>query len=158
MAACSGPSGGQSLEFDELSPGVPFNCDDAIDVVETLPDNYSAFADAMALPTDVETMQRGRSSTDGRRFSKMGLIIRPGTTFQIHVAPTSQGNALIHWGNAGINDPSESIAVESCGGDPETWIAFPGGVWTLEPACVTLLVTTEVEREQLELPISMTCP
>lgn len=164
LVSCSdADADGQAAGSRALPPlGAPLNCDDPIDVVDSVPDEYSAFSDVVALPTGEDQLQRGRSGPDNdlesrRMFSKMGLLVRPGTTFQIHVGPASQGNALIHWGNAGTDDPVGSIAVETCAGDSDTWIVFPGGVWTLDPACVDLLVITDSDQEQLQLPIAADC-
>ena len=162
VVSCSDSDGQTATPSGLPSLGAPFNCRAPIDVIDVLPDGYEAFADVVALPDGSDVMQGGRSGPDNdlgsrRAFSKMGLLIRPGTSFQIHVGPVSQGNALIHWGNAGNDDPVGSIAVESCSGDPDTWIVFPGGVWTLEPACVELIVLTDVAQEPISLPISTTC-
>ncbi len=163
LASCS-DSETQSVERSELPPlGAPFNCEDPPFVVDSLPVNFSEFAGVMALPNAVDKMQRGRSGPDNdldsrRAFSKMGLFVRPGLTFQIHVGAGSQGNALIHWGNAGSDDPVSSIAVGGCEGDDGTWLGYPGGVWTLDPACVELLVATVDERAQVLLPIGASCP
>ena len=156
-AACS--SGDESSDLPPL--GDPFNCEDPIEVLNELPDSYSTVADVIALPGTGDILQRGRSGPDNdlesrRAFSKMGLLIRPGTMFQIHVAPDSQRNALIEWGNVN-NAPVSSISVASCPGDANQWLVYPGGVWTLDPTCVELVVLTADASETIRLPIGVPC-
>ena len=143
--------------------GRPFNCDEPIDVLTKLPDSYVIVAGVVALPGASDILQRSPVVLEGdpnfpRAFSKMGLLLRPATTFQISVAPDSRQNALIGWGT---NDPEEavgSIAVGSCSGDTHEWLVYPGGVWTLDPACVELLIVTEQASEIVRLPLDAPCP
>jgi hypothetical protein len=158
-AACANTDGKPSA----LPPlGESFNCDHPIEVVAELPDSYVIVADVVALPGDGGMLQRGRVGPDNdagsrRAFSKMGLLLRPGTTFQIHVAPDSQQNALFRWGNLGGNGPVGSIVVGSCPGDTNDWLVYAGGVWTLEPACAELVVLTAETVETLRLPLGAPC-
>ena len=143
--------------------GKPFNCDDPIDAVAKLPDSYVIVADVVALPDASDLLQREPVRPDNdanfsRAFSKMGLLLRPASTFQIHVAPDSQQNALIEWGNVDAEEPVASIAVGSCSGDTDEWLVYPGGVWTLEPACVELVVVTAQTSEIVRLPLAAPCP
>lgn len=158
-SACATTDG----EPSDLPPlGASFNCDDPIDAVEDPPGSYMTVADVVALPGTGDMLQRGRVGPDNdagsrRSFSKMGLLLRPATTFQIHVAPDSQRNALIQWGNVDANEPVGSIAVASCPGDTNDWLVYPGGVWTLEPACVELVVLTTETAETVRLPLGAPC-
>ena len=83
-------------DTNNLPPlGDSFNCDDPIDVLQQPPDAYTTVADVVALPVTGDRPQGGRVGPDNdagsrRAFSKMGLLVRPATTFQIHVAPSSQ--------------------------------------------------------------------
>ena len=142
--------------------GDSFNCDDPIDVMKELPASYVTVADVVALPGAGDVLQRGHAGPDDdagsrRAFSKVGLLLRPATTFQIHVAPDSQRNALIQWGNVDANVPVGSIAVAACPGDTNDWIVYPGGVWTLDPACVELVVLTAKGAETVRLPVGAPC-
>lgn len=161
VGACSEEN--PSVELGAL--GAPFNCDDPIDsVVGSPPAGYQTSVGVVALPDGDEQLQRGRTGMDNdadsrRRFSKMGLglLVRPGSSFELHVGPRSQGNALIHWGNAGTDDPVGSLSID-CDGDPERWLVYPGGVWTLEPECVQLLIRIADDTDEINLPIDTTCP
>jgi hypothetical protein len=157
--ACAGNSEGQGKNLPPL--GDTFNCTDPIDVLQELPDSYATVADVIALPVSGD-QGRGHTGPDNdvgsrRAFSKVGLLVRPATTFQIHVAPSSQRNALIQWGNVEANEPVSSIAVSSCPGDRNTWLVYPGGVWTLEPACVELTILTTKATETVRLAAGAEC-
>lgn len=150
-------------DTNELPPlGDSFNCDDPIDVLQQPPDGYATVADVVAFPVTGDRPQGGRVGPDNdagsrRAFSKMGLLVRPATTFQIHVAPRSQRNALIQWGNVDANEPVSSIAVSSCPGDRNDWLVYPGGVWTLEPACVELTILTAKATQTIRLAVGAPC-
>lgn len=156
-AACGGDD-----EPTDLPPlGASFNCHDPIDVLQEIPDTYVTVADVIALPGNGDILQRGRTGTDYDpeslyTFSKMGLLLRPGATFRIDVARNSQPNALIEWSIEG-EKLVDSIAVTSCAGDANDWLVYPGGVWTLEPACVELTVITAEATGTIRLPVGVAC-
>lgn len=155
IAAC----GGSGQEIGVL--GAELDCANSIDTVAELPAGYVELAGVVGL-RDVESHQLGRRGPDGdpdssRRFAKMGLVVRPDTTFELHVGPGSQGNALISWGNVGDPGPVGSLSVAGCP-DVAGWPVFAGGIWVLEPACVNLVVVTASDRAELDLPVGASCP
>jgi hypothetical protein len=126
-------------------------CVDPIDETDDLPEGYRSTLDVVALP-ETTTHQRGRFDPDsGFTFSKMGLLVRTGASFHIEVATRSLDNALIRWDNTGSIDPASPLRLQNCQGS-RTWLVYPGGVWTIEPACVTLLVLTDTARPQPMCP------
>lgn len=169
-AACS--SGDDDPSLPAL--GSSFSCGDPIGAFDDLPDDYRSVSEVVAFPT-ADLLQRGRIGPDNdpgsaRAFSKFGLVVRAGAVFQIHVAGDSQANALVHWGNTGPDDPVSSISVGGCegscdslvqpgcpAGDDWDWVVYPGGVWTLEPACVSLVVLTGSETAVVDLPVGERC-
>ena len=154
--------------------GQSFACDGPIAVVDQLPDDYYPVSDVVAFPSDDE-LQRGGLGLDNdpgsaRSFSKFGLFVRAGADFQIHVAGDSQANALIGWSNVGLPGPVSSIAVDGCPGSCEStgqpecpagvtgqWAAYPGGIWTLEPSCVSLVILTADTTSTVKLPVGERC-
>jgi hypothetical protein len=74
-----------------------------------------------------------------------------GASFRIEVATRSLDNAWIRWDNTGSIDPASPLRLQNCQGS-RTWLVYPGGVWTIEPACVTLLVLTDTARPQPMCP------
>jgi len=169
LAGCG--SGPPSLGTPLRPLGFKLPCG-PIDVVDRLPPSYAAVDDVVAFPT-YENLQRGRSGPDNdlgssRSFSKFGLLVKSGSVFQLHVAGEDQANALIYWGNVAPTDPVSSIRVDGCvascesqpdcpGEENAEWGVYPGGVWTLEPACITLLVLTEQETGEVRLPVGESC-
>ncbi len=155
----AGACGGSGPEIGVL--GAELDCANSIDTVAELPDDYVELAGVVGLP-ELELHQLGRRGPDGdpdssRRFAKMGLLIRPDTTFELHVGAGSQGNALIGWGNVGHPGPVGSLSVDGCPGDV-AWLVYAGGVWILEPGCVNLMVVTASGQAELDLPIWASCP
>ncbi len=157
--ACASGTGVSAVQRGEL--GVALDCATSIDTVDGdgmdgLPD-YEVVSDVVALPTGRGHGQ-GRTGTDddpesARRFSKMGLLVRPGTSFLLHVAGGSQGNASITWG--GMQAPVSSVSVDDCDGPADTWLVFAGGIWVLEPDCVDVLVITDDQVATIRVPIAV---
>ena len=71
--------------------------------------------------------------------------------------------------NLGSNPPVVAIDIPGCSGicagDDEpncplgesgNWIAYPGGVWTIDSACIE--IATDGETTLVELPIGLECP
>lgn len=155
--------------------GAAFSCADPIDAFDDVPDDFNVVSGVVAFPPQDFVLQRGRTGPDNdldssRAFSKFGLLVRSGATFEIHVDGESQANALIHWGNTGPNDPVSSLSVDRCteqcnpstqpscpDGEDLDWFVFPGGLWTLESACVRLVVLTETERSIVDLSAGTAC-
>lgn len=154
IAACSSEPLPEAVD-------VAFDCRDSIEQLSELPDGYLAVLDRVAFP-ETELHQQGRSEEIEAgsgvfwRFSKMGLLIKEDAGFTIRVADESRGNALISWSNTGSPGPVEGLTTEGCSGD-EAWLVYPGGVWVIEQACVTLTVETDGDSETVELPIAKTC-
>ena len=138
---------------------VGFDCAEPIDQLSEPPDGYAEVLDVVALPV-LELHQQGQPQEDEvgvtRRFSKMGLVIRRDTPFTIRVTEDSRPNALISWSNTGQPGPVEGLAVPGCAG-PVQWLVYPGGVWVVDPACVTLEVEVDGQVESVQLPIGERC-
>lgn len=139
---------------------VGFDCTEPIDRLSEPPEGYTATLNVVALPV-VELHQQGQSQQDEagvtRRFSKMGLLIRSDTSFTLRVGEDSRPNAVISWSNTGQPGLVEGLEVDRCPG-PDQWLVYPGGVWVVDPACVTLEVEADGEVESVALPIGERCP
>lgn len=85
------------------------------------------------------------------------------------IAEASQPNALMGW-NHGLAAPVLAIEIPGCSGTCGTefqpscplgeageWIAYPGGMWTIEPACIEIQIATENRTTIAELPIGAEC-
>ena len=164
FTACSSPDGTASEEATHIS-GATLPCTNPIDVLDAPPSDWTTFADVIALPLST-THQRGRSDSElGRSFTKFGLVIRSDSVFSINIGEESKANALISWNNS---THALSLEVEDCpgvcegqptcpGGATGEWVVFPGGVWTTEPACISIDIETGGETANARLPIGVEC-
>jgi hypothetical protein len=80
-------------------------------------------------------------------------MIRSNANFQLRVGANSQANALMYWGNTGPSDPVGAFAIPGCPGKEDTWLVYPGGLWTLEAQCVDLVVETKAGADQMQVAI-----
>jgi len=162
-AACSG-SGPPVAESSQV-----LDCSNPIDIVDGPPEGWSAVLDVIAVPDDL-VLQRGRLDGEiGRSFSKIGLMIRADQALTLSIAEASQPNALMGW-NASAN-PTATIEIDGCAGSCTTdwqpgcplgesgeWLVYPGGVWTLDPACIEVEIAARGETAIVELAIGAQCP
>ena len=132
-----------------------------IERVPSVPDGYTSVLGAVALPTE-DTHRRGRPGPENdpdlaMRFSKMGLLVREGAEFSIDVSAASQPNALVDWPLPMDRIPGTRISSGGCEASSATWLVFAGGVWTREPACVTLSLEANGDTAEFMLPIGTPC-
>lgn len=146
-----------------------FDCANPIDILDEPPDDWTPILDVIALPGD-RVLQRGRFDDEiGRSFSKFGLVIRADRAFSLSVAEASQPNALMGW-NTGSDVPVTSIDITGYSGVCETdsqpncplgetgeWVAYPGGVWTIDPARIAVEIAVDEQTTTVELPIGVAC-
>ena len=89
-----------------------------------------------------------------RLFAKHGLVIKPGTTFELIVPARSTNRLSIGWGT-----PSRRVVVSNCanpGGGG--WLAYPGGYWIDHPACVPIIVRAGGKQQQVHIGVGTACP
>ncbi|MGF1597930.1 MAG: hypothetical protein ACFCVK_13520 [Acidimicrobiales bacterium] len=142
-----------------------FDCANPIDILHEPPDGWPAVLDVIALPDD-PVLERSRFDDDiGRSFSKFGLVIRAGVSFTLSIAESSQPNASRGW-NQGSTAPVLAIEIPGCPctcasdvqpncplGESGEWIGYPGGVWTIDPACTEIEIATGSRTTTAKLPI-----
>jgi len=87
-------------------------------------------------------------SGDGNRalrvFAKTGLVIRPGTTFELIVPARFTNRLSIGWGLPGT--PGRRVVVNSCSSPGGGWLAYVGGHWIDHPACAPVIVRAGSSR------------
>ena len=116
----------------------------------------------VALPVSPGYTALGTSlSGDGngplRLFAKTGLVIRPGTRFELIVPARFTRRLRIGWGNPGT--PSRRVAVDGCAGTGgRGWLAYAGGYWIDHPACVSIIVSVGGKQQQVHIGIGTACP
>lgn len=94
--------------------------------------------------------------------------MRARQSFTISVRAESRPNAPIGWGTDS-QDPSTSIEVAGCPGICEfdqpscplgesgEWVPYPGGVWTVDAACISIEIVKDEETVIAQLPIGVEC-
>lgn len=108
-------------------------------------------------------LQTARTGMHGRLrlFAKTGLLVRPGTTFELVVPAGLRHRLALDWGNANEGAPSSRFIVRDCGGPGATrsrWLAYAGGYYVAHPACVSLLVIADGRLRRVRIGLGTPCP
>lgn len=150
--ACSSPGGS-----DDEPVLTAFDCAGQIDALEAPPDDWSVVLDVIAFPTD-SPLQRGRFDDElGRRFSKFGLVIRSDAALTLRISDESSPNAIMGWG-VGSSEPVAAIEIGGClAAMSKEWVVYAGGIWTVDPGCIGVEVSTADEQTSVALPIGVAC-
>ena len=157
QVACATPDPKAGRDVNSPAAGT-LNCGDPIDELDKLPSGYSSVLDvaAFSIPTRLERGSGGIDSKPDLRFSKFALLVRESASFEVAVGSASHGSALVHWGNVGQADPVDSFAVRACHGR-KPWLVYPGGIWTAEVGCVSLVVRTPTAAAEVRIPVGVHC-
>lgn len=102
------------------------------------------------------TSRSGDGNGPLRLFAKTGLLIKPGTTFQLIVPARFTSRLSIGWGAPGT--PSHRLLVGNCPGTGGGWLAYAGGYWIDHPACVPLIVRAGGRQQQVRIGVGTACP
>ena len=86
----------------------------------------------------LQTSLSGDGSGAPRLFAKTGLVIRPGTTFELIIPAPFTNRLSLGWGLPGM--PSHGVVVNNCPNPGGGWLAYAGGYWIDHPACVPIIV------------------
>ena len=115
----------------------------------------------VALPASPGYPALGTSlSGDGngplRLFAKTGLLIRPGTTFELIVPARFTSQLSMGWGMPGT--PGHRVLVDNCANAGGGWLAYAGGYWVDHPACVPVIVRAGGKQQQVHVGVGTACP
>ena len=83
-----------------------------------------------------------------------GLVIKPGTTFELIVPAPLTSRLSIGW-----STPSHRVVVSGCaspGGGG--WLGYVGGYWIDHPACVPIIVRAGHRQQQVHIGLGTACP
>lgn len=91
-----------------------------------------------------------------RLFAKTGLVIRPGTAFELIVPGRFTHRLTIGWGSPGT--PSHRVVVKNCSSPGGGWLAYAGGYWIDHPGCVPIIVRAGGKQQEVHIGVGMPCP
>jgi hypothetical protein len=104
----------------------------------------------------LQTSLSGDGSGAPRLFAKTGLVIRPGTTFELIVPAPFTKRLSIGWGLPGM--PHHRIVVNRCPDLGGEWLAYAGGYWIDHPACVPIIVRAGSKQQTVHIGLGTPCP
>ena len=104
----------------------------------------------------LQTSLSGDGSGAPRLFAKTGLVIRPGTTFELIIPAPFTNRLSLGWGLPGM--PSHGVVVNNCPNPGGGWLAYAGGYWIDHPACVPIIVRAGGEQQTVHIGIGTPCP
>lgn len=104
----------------------------------------------------LETSPTGAGNGALRLFAKTGLLVKPGTAFELIVPGQFAGHLSIGWGSPGT--PSQRVVVSDCANPGGGWLAYAGGYWIDHPACVAIVVRAGGQRQQVRIGLGTPCP
>jgi hypothetical protein len=73
------------------------------------------------------------------------------------VPPAWVGRLAVEWGNTTRRALAHHLVVGPCPGD-DPWIAFPGGFYVSQPACVELIVRVANIDHEVSVGVGAPCP
>ena len=151
---------------EDGSATVEVPCSIAIDEVDDIGPSYFAHGSDggfIALPSEgwlpSRALQLGRmgaagSEFEGFRFAKFGLVVRRDRVVSLEVV-NPPGGAVLEFVHP--DTPARVVRVGPCRAEQGEWVAFAGGVWVTEPACIELLAASGDERLRVRLAVASAC-
>jgi hypothetical protein len=104
----------------------------------------------------LQTSLSGDGNGPLRLFAKTGLVIRPGTTFELIVPARFTSQLSMGWGMPGT--PGHRVLVDNCANAGGGWLAYAGGYWIDHPACVPVTVRAGGKQQQVHVGVGTACP
>ncbi|MEV5209534.1 hypothetical protein AB0K35_18855 [Micromonospora sp. NPDC053740] len=167
LAACTPPGDPRRHTTPPANPAAPTTststggppCTPSVDTLAAPPAGYRLVGEDVAVP-DAPVMSAedsGETEPAARLFAKWGLIVRAGTVVDLRVAAGWQDRARLGWGGTGTR--AAAVTVHACtpeGGQAQ-WMAFVGGTWVAQAACVPLIVTSNGQNDSVDLGIGVPC-
>jgi hypothetical protein len=149
-AISPGPS-----EIVAASPPTPtLPCTDPVDARPAPRSNSSPILDAIAFDRAGETIPV--DGPDIPMYAKVWLWVHAGKTATLQL-PRESG-ARMMWSNTETKPVGDTFEVPACSSSEGAWLAFPGGFYVTERACLTLSVTANGKTQTIDVPIGKRCP
>ncbi len=151
------PADNAAPSTDASAGGPP--CTPSVDTLAAPPAGYRLVGKDVAVPDApvISTDDSGEADPAARLFAKWGLVVRAGAVVDLRVAPGWQDRARLGWGGTGT--PAATVTVHACApeGGQAQWMAFVGGTWVAQAACVPLIVTSDGQDDPVDLGIGLPC-
>ena len=92
-----------------------------------------------------------------RYWAKQGLLVKPGTSFELIVPVAWVSRLTIQWGSPGT--PTRHLWVTNCRSKRAGahWLAFAGGYTVNKPSCVPLIVKAGNQRRTVHIGVGKAC-
>jgi hypothetical protein len=121
--------------------------------------NSPELVNAIALDTS-EILQANASGQGDPRyayFAKSALFVRPGRAFEIIVPDRWVSRVGVAWGNGPASVTSHLQAFSCAARDNAEWLAYPGGFYIAEPACVPLTIKAGSNTRTVHVAVGAPC-
>jgi len=142
-------------------------CDDQIDSQAT--PRLSGFTTVLgdvALPTRhaLGAVRLADADPSARYWAKQGILVKAGASFEMVVPAQWLGRLSFGWGSPATR--TNHLIVSGCQwaagstqqGRREPWLAFAGGYWVRDPACVSLIVKAGSRLQRVRVGVGAACP
>jgi hypothetical protein len=142
-------------------------CGDQIDAQATprLSGSTTVLGD-VALPTRkaLGAVRLAGADPSARYWAKQGILVRAGASFEMMVPPPWLGRLSFGWGSPATR--TTDLIVSGCDwtagpsqqGRREPWLAFAGGYWVRDPACVSFVVKAGSRTQRVRVGVGTACP
>jgi hypothetical protein len=114
---------------------------------------------AVALPTErALSVVRSGLAPEARLWTKDGLIVSTDSAVELRVADEWRGKFAFEWGQR-HDGPVEQLRVPACARSrgAGNWLAFTGGYYVADPACVAMIVSVGGVEQRVEIGLGAPC-
>ena len=122
---------------------------------------HSVVLASVALPTDLalSVNRSGLASPETLLWTKDGLVVSTDRAIELRVADEWRGKFSFEWGQP-REGTVERLRIPACAATrgAGNWLAFTGGYYVAEPACVSLVVRVGRSQQRVPLGIGAPCP
>jgi hypothetical protein len=122
------------------------------------PADMTVLLGAVALPVK-QVLQASDAGSEApvQLFAKWGLVVRAGADVTVRLGAGAPSRARIGWGSAAAPQQAVHVSCPAPTG-PAQWLAFAGGYWVDQPACVPVEVTTGGRTATANISVGVKCP
>jgi hypothetical protein len=121
---------------------------------------HSVVLASVALPTErALSVVRSGLPSGLALWTKDGLVVSTDRVVEVRVADEWRGKFSFAWGQS-LDGPVERLRIPACSSSrgAGNWLAFTGGYYVAEPACVSLVVRVGRSEQRVPLGIGAPCP